>query len=168
MANMNTASPQGIGDHHGKDTMTPPEDPSHVNKSDAPHSLRDALQSAGGGDVTTPTDSTSEEDYDDKFNKPVAVLMSTGNGRAKRPALPNHLPRSGSGLKTTLQNSDLSTPSDVSWEAGHLADLSIPRGTKLYAVESDDKELRAILKRGMQRVSIPHHNPKSQLIANRS
>lgn len=153
MAKMDTISPAGLGNHHGDDEITPPEDASYVNQPYAPHSLRDALQSAGGGDVTTPTDSASEEDYDDKFNKPVAVLMSIGKGSGKRPAPPNHLPRTGSGLKTALQNSYLSTPSDVSSEAGQLADLAIPKGTKLCAVGSDDKELRAILKRGMQRVS---------------
>lgn len=158
MAKRNPAAPAGLGGRHGDDSGTLTEEFSVINADHAPHFLREALQSAGRGIATTPTDSASEEDYDDQFNKPVAVLMTTEDGPSKRHAPPHHLLRSGSGVKTTIQDSEPRTPSDISSEAGQLEDLTITTRTKMYAVESDDKELRAILKRGMQRVSTLYHD----------
>lgn len=51
---------------------------------------------------------------------------------------------------------DLPTPSDVSSETGNLGDVAALKSTKFYAVAADDKELRDILKRSMQRVREDH------------
>lgn len=49
-------------------------------------------------------------------------------------------------------DSDLPTLSDASSEAGNLDDVAALKGAKFYTVAADDKELRDILKRSMQRV----------------
>lgn len=151
MANTGSAASADLRVHSGTDLPSPPQDESYINKSRVPQSLRDALRSANGGGASTPTDSTSEEDYDDESNKPVAVLVrrrqETGHPR------PASAPRSSSNLKVATMSSDPATPSDVSSEAGNFDDVAALKGARLYTVASDDKELRDILKKGMQKVS---------------
>lgn len=151
----NPGAPAGPDDQHEVDITTLAEETSYTGAAHAPRSLKDALQAAGRGIINNPTDSASEEDYDDQFNKHVAVRMSTEDGPSKRRAEPHPLLNmSGSGPTTGSSNSELSTSSELSSEAAQLEDLSVLKRSKLYAVESDDKELRAILKHGMQMVSI--------------
>ncbi|KAJ4415268.1 Sterol O-acyltransferase 2 (Sterol-ester synthase 2) [Gnomoniopsis sp. IMI 355080] len=152
MTDLRTAAPADTNVHHGDDSTTStPGDESYLEFTHAPHSLRDALRSANGGGATTPTDSTSEEDYDEQSKKPVAVLMRRRKETAKEHGQPSPLPRPGSSLKTAVMNSEPATPSDFGSEVDKLEAISVPKGAKLYAVAPNDKELRAILKRGMQR-----------------
>lgn len=148
-ASADLSAHQGVGT-----TISTPDDDSYLEFTSAPRSLRDALRSANGGGPLTPTDSTSEEDWDDQNKKPVAVLTRRRKESANEPGRPSPLPRSGSALKTAIMNSEPNTPSDVGSEGDKLEPISVPKGAKLYAVAPNDKELRAILKRGMQRVSI--------------
>lgn len=135
----------------GPDSSSPSQEVFHVNDGRASYSLRDALRTANGGRASAPTDSTSEEDYDDCSKEPVAVLVRRRKGKNQERAILGS--RSGSNLKVATMASGPATPSDVSSEAGNLDDVAALKGAKLYTVASDDKELRAILKRGMQRVS---------------
>lgn len=151
MAATGTAASADLRVHSGPDSSSPPQDESYINKSRAPQSLREALRSANGGGASTPTDSTSEEDYDDESNKPVAVLVR--RRKETEPGRPAFVPRSSSNLKVAAMSSGPATPSDVSSEAGNLDDVAALKGARLYTVASDDKELRDILKKGMQRVS---------------
>lgn len=154
MTYQSPAAPADLSAHQGVDSTTStPGDDSYLEFTSAPHSLRDALRSANGGGPLTPTDSTSEEDWDDQAKKPVAVLMRRRKESENDPGRPSPLPRSGSALKTAITNGEPSTPSDVGSEGDKLEPMSVPKSSKLYAVAPNDKELRAILKRGMQRVS---------------
>lgn len=159
MTDQGTAATADPNVHQGDDSTTStPGDESYLEFTHAPHSLRDALRSANGGGVITPTDSTSEEDYDEQSKKPVAVLMRRRKEPAKEYGQPSPLLRAGSSLKTAVMNSEPTTPSDVASEVDKLEAISVPKGAKLYAVAPNDKELRAILKRGMQRVSENPHD----------
>lgn len=111
--------------------------------------LRQALRTADGGAIATPSESASEEDYDDESRKPVAVLLRRRKGQEHAPSLP----RSGSNLKISATSSGVATPSEASSEVGQIEDVSALKGAKVYTIASDDKELRDILRRGMQRVS---------------
>jgi hypothetical protein len=119
-----------------------------------PRALREALRLAGSGMISTPSESASEEDYDEESQKPIAVLR-LNKGPAKEQA-----PKSsttGSKLKVgkvTGEEAAAPTPSDVSSEHGTLDDISSLKGAKVYTIAADDKELREILRRGLQRVSI--------------
>lgn len=146
--------------HEDGSTTTTPGDESYLEFSHTPHSLRDALRSASGPGAATPTDSTSEEDYDDHLQskKPVAVFMKRRKESAKEPVQPNPLLRSGSALKAAVLSSEPTTPSDAGSEVDKMDGISVPKGAKLYAIAPNDKELRAILKRGMQRVSKKPHD----------
>lgn len=101
----------------------------------------------------TPIDSTSEEDYDDYAKKPVAVLLQ-GNKDAHSQAAttPASAPPSGSSLKVAMASEPPTPINDLSVDGASLNDLSTLNGAEVYAVASGDKELRAILKRGVQRV----------------
>ena len=123
----------------------------YFTRNNEPRALREALRLAGSGKISTPSESASEEDYDEESQKPIAVLRLN-----KRPDKDQAttLPRSGSKLKASEGTGEAATPSDVSSENGTLDDLSSLRGAKVYTVASDDKELRDILRRGLQRVSI--------------
>lgn len=138
----------------GMDSFSHPQDGADGDSKPAPFSLRQALRSAQGVGASTPTDSTSEEDYDEDTKKPVAVLLRRSKEK-ERPGLQGSLPRSGSSLKIATASGEPLTPSDVSSEADALDahQMASLKGAKLYTVASDDKELREILKRGMLRVS---------------
>lgn len=148
MADKGTAAPADLELHHGSKPGTSPAD-SYFAMSGPPRALRQALRTAGSGSIATPSES-SEEDYDDESRKPVAVLLRRRKGQENAPSLP----RSGSNLKTSAAGSGVATPSDGSSEAGHLEDVTALKGAKVYTIASDDKELRDILRRGMNRVSI--------------
>lgn len=145
MADKGTAAPADLGVHHGSKPGTSPAD-SYFAMSGPPRALRQALRTAGSGSLATPSESTSEEDYDDESRKPVAVLLRRRKGKEHAPSLP----RSGSNLKTSATGSGVATPSDGSSEAGHLEDVNALEGAKVYTIASDDKDLRDILRRGMQ------------------
>lgn len=138
--------------HYVPDSSSPSQEVSHISSSHAPHSLRDALRTAEGGTGSNSTESTSEEDYDDRPEEPVAVVVRRRKG--KDPERANPRSRSGSNpAKVAAVTVGPKTPSDISSEVADLDDEAALKVTKLYTVASDDKELRAILKRGMQRVS---------------
>lgn len=123
----------------------------YFTRNRSPQALREALRLAGSGKISTPSESASEEDYDEESQKPIAVLRL--NKRHEKDQATT-LPRSGSKLKVSEGAGEVATPSDVSSESGTLDDISSLRGAKVYTVASDDKELREILRRGLQRVSI--------------
>jgi sterol O-acyltransferase len=123
----------------------------YFTRNNEPRALREALRLAGSGKISTPSESASEEDYDEESQKPIAVLRL--NKRPEKDQATT-LPRSGSKLKASEGTGEAATPSDVSSENGILDDLSSLRGAKVYTIASDDKELRDILRRGLQRVSI--------------
>lgn len=150
MSDSRSAAPADPRTHNGNDSADKhlqDNNNSYINTSSYPHSLRDVLKSTNGGSLSTPSDSTtSEEDYDTESKKSVAVLLPRRTHDA------NPLSRAGSNLKVVTMSSDPETPSDVSVDVGSLDDMTVLKGTKIYTIASDDKELRAILKRGMQRV----------------
>jgi sterol O-acyltransferase len=117
----------------------------------SPQALRQALRSTDNGLISTPPESASEEDYDDESQKPVAVLLR----RRKNKENASSLARTGSNLKISATGSGVATPSEASSDAGGLEDVNVNtlKGAKVYTIASDDKELRDILRRGMQRVS---------------
>lgn len=121
-----------------------------TRNNNPPRALREALRLAGSGRISTPSESASEEDYDEESQKPIAVLR-LNKKREKDQA--TTLPASGSKLKVSEGTGEVATPSDVSSETGSLEDISSLRGAKVYTIASDDKELREILRRGVQRVS---------------
>lgn len=123
----------------------------YFTRNRSPQALREALRLAGSGKISTPSESASEEDYDEESQKPIAVLRLNKRHEKDQAAT---LPRSGSKLKASEGAGEVATPSDVSSESGTLDDISSLRGAKVYTVASDDKELREILRRGLQRVSI--------------
>lgn len=122
-----------------------------TRNNNSPRALREALRLAGKGEISTPSESASEEDYDEESQKPIAVLRL--NQRHEKDG-PTTIPMSGSKLKVSEGTGEVATPSDASSENGTLEDISSLRGAKVYTVASDDKELRDILRRGLQRVSI--------------
>lgn len=158
MADNGTAAPADLRIHHGRSESTahsPHTDSYNNHLRPRYSSLRDALRSAnGGGDgVVTPIDSTSEEDYDDDSKNPVAVLLQTSKDAHSQAAkTPASAPASGSSLKVAMASEPSTPVSDMSVDGASLDDLSTLQGAKVYAVASGDKELRAILKRGVQRV----------------
>lgn len=147
MAVAGEAVPADMRPDHGSDATGPPRGDSRVDISHAPRALRDALRTAHGGIPSTPPDSTSEEDYDDYAKKP---LVRRRKGRGQEQV--NGRPRSASNLNIATMISDTTTPSDASSEAGNLNDAAAIKAATLYTIAADDKELRAILRRGLQRV----------------
>lgn len=122
----------------------------YFTRNNPPRALREALRLSGSGRISTPSESASEEDYDEESQKPVAVLRLN---KKREKDQTTTLPASGSKLKLSEGTNEAATPSDVSSENGSLEDLSSLRGAKVYTIASDDKELREILRRGVQRVS---------------
>lgn len=122
----------------------------YFERKTSPRALREALRLAGSGKISTPSESASEEDYDEESQKPIAVLR-LNNKREKDQT--TTLPAVGSKLKVSEGTGGAATPSDASSENGTLEDISSLRGAKVYTIASDDKELREILRRGVQRVS---------------
>lgn len=149
MADNGTAAPADLRVHYGSKPGTSVAD-SYFPANSQPSALRQALRAAESGGISTPSESASEEDYDDESRKPVAVLLRRRKEKETAPSLP----RTGSNLKISATSSGVATPSDASSEAGHLDDVSSLKGAKVYTIASDDKELRDILRRGMQRVSV--------------
>ncbi|KUI72646.1 Sterol O-acyltransferase 2 [Cytospora mali] len=146
MADKGTAAPADLKVHHGSKLSTPPPD-SYFSMNGSARALRQALRTANSGTPSTPPESASEEDYDDESRKPVTVLLRRRNEKEHAPSLP----RNGSNLKISASSSGVATPSDASSEAGSLDDVGALKGAKVYTIASDDKELRDILRRGMQR-----------------
>lgn len=122
----------------------------YFTRNTSPRALREALQLANSGKISTPSESASEEDYDEQSQKPIAVLR-LNRKREKNQAAAH--PTSGSKSKASEGTSEVATPSSASSENGTLEDVASLRGAKVYTIASDDKELREILRRGMQRVS---------------
>ena len=122
----------------------------YFTRNTPPRALREALRLAGSGKISTPSESASEEDYDEESQKPIAVLR-LNKKREKGQA--TTLPAVGSKLKVSEGTAGTATPSDASSENGTLEDITSLRGAKVYTIASDDKELREILRRGAQRVS---------------
>lgn len=114
--------------------------------SNQPHSLREALREATSRKSSTASTSTGEEDYDDNTHQPVAVLLERkrdGAGSSSQP---------GSSLRGATMDSGQTTPSDSSFEVA-VDKVAVLKGAKVYKIAADDKELRDILKKGLQRVS---------------
>lgn len=149
MADKGTPAPADLSVNNGSKPATSPAS-SYFDMTGSSRALRQTLKTADGGTIATPSESASEEDYDDESRKSVAVLLRRKKGQEHSPSLP----RSGSNLKISATSSGVATPSEASSEAGHVDDVSALKGAKVYTVASDDKELRDILRRGMQRVSI--------------
>lgn len=139
MADNGTAAPAHLNVHDGSNNG------SYFTESSPGGALRDALTGTKrGGAIRTPSYSASEEDYDDdESRKPVAVVL----GEKTKP---------GKTLSKLNISSGLATPSDASSDGESLGPLKTKdlSGTRVYTVASDDKELRDILRRGLQRVSI--------------
>lgn len=148
MADATEALPAGLRPDHGADAGGPRRGDSWVDISHAPRALREALGTAHGGSPSTPPDSTSEEDYDDYAKKP---LLRRRKARGQEQV--DGRTRSASNLNIATMVSDATTPSDASSEAGNLNDAAALKAATLYTIAADDKELRAILRRGLQRVS---------------
>ncbi|GJC85302.1 sterol O-acyltransferase 2 [Colletotrichum liriopes] len=116
--------------------------------SEPPHSLRDALRTAAGGRTTstTPSESPSEEDYDDP-------RLSAGGRKERAPVRPGASPLKNSSnhdRKLSLDGSTLSETSSV--------DESLRDGNgrlKTYVLSPDDRELRDVIKRGLEREKDP-------------
>ncbi|ROV96275.1 hypothetical protein VMCG_07703 [Cytospora schulzeri] len=146
MADKGTAAPADLKVHYGDKTNTAPGD-SYFEMNGSARALRQALKTRDSGSISTPSESASEEDYDDESRKPVAVLLRRRKEKEQAPSLP----RTGSNLKISATSSGMETPSETSSETGHLEDVSALKGAKVYTIASDDKELRDILRRGMLR-----------------
>ncbi|KAL1867733.1 Sterol O-acyltransferase 2 (Sterol-ester synthase 2) [Diaporthe australafricana] len=150
MAGNGAAGPAGPmiqdGSVHNKST----ED-AYFTRKHSPRALREALRLADRGKISTPAESASEEDYDEESQRPVAVLRLNGRREKDEAAT---TPVSSSKLRSSEGASEVATSSDMSSENGALEDVSSLRGAKVYTIASDDKELREILRRGLQRVSI--------------
>lgn len=147
MADHGTPAPAPAGPWaHQRDQSANPGSPTQ------PHSLRDVLREAAGRSSSNTSVSTSEEDYDDKTNKsgdPVAVLLHTKKDDAARAGGGGN---SNNSFNAATMNSGQTTPSDTSFEAT-IDHVAVLKGAKVYTIASDDKELRDILKKGLQRVS---------------
>ncbi|ROV93989.1 hypothetical protein VSDG_06303 [Cytospora chrysosperma] len=137
--------------HENKPNPLPGD--SYFAMNSSPQALRQALRSTDNGPISTPPESASEEDYDDESQKPVAVLLR----RRKNKEHASPLARTGSNLKISATSSGVATPSEASSDAGGLEDANVNalKGAKVYTIASDDKELRDILRRGMQRANFP-------------
>ncbi|KAG8168916.1 hypothetical protein KVR01_001665 [Diaporthe batatas] len=145
-----------VGDRPGHHKSN--EEAYFTRNSESPRALRDALRLAGRGAISTPSESASDEDYDDEAQKPIAVLRLNKSHETDG-ATTN--PTSGSKLKASDATGEVTTPtSDVSSENVILEDITSLRGAKVYTVASDDKELREILRRGLQRAKEPEANGK--------
>lgn len=151
MADYGTSAPSPADTrvNRGNDSAgAPPQGNAYTRFQDSnqPHSLRDALRNAANRNPSSTSGSTSEEDYDDKTLNPVAVLLQAKTGEAGPSSHP------GISLQAATMESGQTTPSDASFEA-NVDNVAVVKGAKVYTIASDDKELRDILKKGLQRVS---------------
>ncbi|POS72864.1 MBOAT family protein [Diaporthe helianthi] len=129
-----------------------------TRNNNSPRALREALRLAGRAGISTPSESASDEEYDGESQKPIAVLRLN---KTHEKYGDTTLPMSGSKLKVSEGTREVATPSDASSESGILLDdISSLRGAKVYTVATDDKELREILRRGLQRAKEPETNGK--------
>ncbi|KAF9882451.1 MBOAT family protein [Colletotrichum karsti] len=99
---------------------------------ESPHSLRDALHAASGGKTnsTTPSETTSEEDYD--FPKPSERRLHD--------------------RKLSLDGSTLSEASSIDESVNGA---SGQKDLKTYVLSADDRELRDVIRRGLEREKDP-------------
>ncbi|OHF01492.1 MBOAT family protein [Colletotrichum orchidophilum] len=116
--------------------------------SPEPRSLRDALRAAGGDRATSaPSESPSEEDYDDP--KQSARLR-----KERAPPRPGASPLKKSSIRERTLSLDGSTLS----EASSIDEEPIKDGSgrlKTYVLSPDDRELRDVIKRGLERERDP-------------
>lgn len=156
MADYGTSAPAPADPrvHRGNESDSAQEPPqgndapteSSLSDSNQPHSLRDALREATSRKSSLTSASTSEEDYDDNTHQPVAVLLKRNKDDSDSSS------QLGNDLRTATMASGQTTPSDASFEAT-VDNVAVLKGGKLYKIASDDKELRDILRKGLQRVS---------------
>ncbi|EFQ34062.1 MBOAT family protein [Colletotrichum graminicola M1.001] len=120
---------------------------------ESPRPLRDALRATSGerATSTTPSESTNEEDYDDP-----KLAARQGEERAPaRPARPGALPPLNTPSKRDRTLSlDGSTLSETSSVDGSLLRDDSGR-LKAYVLSPDDRELRDVVRRGLEREKDP-------------
>lgn len=123
------------------------ENGSYFPASHPPQALREALRATNGGSRSrASSESTSEEDWDEMSQQPVVVVrrQRTASGLKQ----PSRLRENAS----AVENSSSSRSS----ENGSFEDLTPLKtqglkNAKVYTIAADDKELKEILRRGMQR-----------------
>ncbi|KAE9566843.1 Sterol O-acyltransferase 2 [Colletotrichum fructicola] len=119
-----------------------------VASRESPRALRDALRTANGGrtNSTTPSETTSEEDYDEpkltrrRHDRPAAKNTSSPLKNSS-----NHE------RKLSLDGSTLSEASSIDESTGG-ADR---KDLKTYVLSADDRELRDVIRRGLEREKDP-------------
>ncbi|WYZ42038.1 hypothetical protein EsH8_V_000933 [Colletotrichum jinshuiense] len=116
--------------------------------SEPPHSLRDALRAAGGHRKTaaTPSESPSEEDYDEP-------KLSERRRKERAPTRPGASPLKNPLVHERKLSLDGSTLSEASSLDEPMRD-SLGR-LKTYVLSPDDRELRDVIKRGLEREKDP-------------
>ncbi|KAK8048712.1 MBOAT family protein [Apiospora phragmitis] len=132
-------------------------DPARANGPEGyfPDQLSEAVEKAQGV-ARTPNESTSEEeDYDQQQQKPVSVYL-------RRRVKPDSYDNSAIGTPDVVHLGDKTnstTTENSSYE--NLPPLATrpsgDRRSKTYVVAADDKELRAILRRGLEREEAKKH-----------
>ncbi|KAL0930217.1 sterol o-acyltransferase [Colletotrichum truncatum] len=120
------------------------------SSQESPHSLRDALRAANGGKppYRTPSDITSEDDYDEPklSNKYPNSRKDIGPGTSPLRNSPKH------DRKLSLDGSTLSEASSVDEPHNRGAGQ---KDLKTYVLSADDRELRDIIRRGLEREKDP-------------
>ncbi|KAJ0167953.1 Sterol O-acyltransferase 2, partial [Colletotrichum tanaceti] len=116
--------------------------------SEPPHSLRDALRTASGGRTTgaAPSESPSEEDYDDP-------KLSARRRKVQAPVRPGASPLKAASKRDRKLSLDGSTLSETSSVDEPLRDGG--GRLKTYVLSPDDRELRDVIKRGLEREKDP-------------
>ncbi|KAK1477220.1 MBOAT family protein [Colletotrichum cuscutae] len=112
-----------------------------------PRSLRDALRATGRAASATPSESPSEEDYDDP-------KLSARPRKGRAPVRPGASPLKNSSNRERKLSLDGSTLSETS----SIDDEPLRDGSgrlKTYVLSPDDRELRDVLKRGLEREKDP-------------
>ncbi|KAJ0294025.1 hypothetical protein CBS470a_001163 [Colletotrichum nupharicola] len=119
-----------------------------VASRESPRALRDALRAANGGrtNSTTPSETTSEEDYDEP------KLTRCRHDRPAAKNTPSPLKNSSNHeRKLSLDGSTLSEASSIDESTGG-ADR---KDLKTYVLSADDRELRDVIRRGLEREKDP-------------
>ncbi|KAJ9156711.1 O-acyltransferase [Pleurostoma richardsiae] len=152
MASNGTAAPPDMVVNHGSDSSseaftTGASRDSYFNPANPPRALREALRSMGSSG-RTPSESPSEEDYDElSKTPPVIVLRRKRSESAPRPR--------GSGLREMSTGPETGgTPEDHDDDEKLGPKQNGEQKAKkkvTYGVAANDKELREILRAGMQR-----------------
>jgi sterol O-acyltransferase len=131
-----------------------------------PSSLRDAIQASsrhieGFG---PPSESASEEDYDEQSNKPPVTLLLRRRGKQSSPADgPKRANGTTNSHPTAVLNSRGSSDVSIVSENSSFEELQTlntsglaSRGdTQTFVVTADDKEFREVLRRASQRAKDP-------------